>query len=116
MVCGCRRGGAHGDSGKVSRGTAVITDKTIGAAWCNGHSTADFSPPDMPGRLSATWTHGIVRGGMVMISIYLFDSEGMSERNRKLLDTAGDLIASLGLPWALMGDFNMTPEELFVDR
>ena len=100
--------GVRGQGKTVTKGSAVVVDRSISCTWCHGSSTAEFSPVDCPGRLSALWTQGIMSVGLVVISVYLFDSEGMSDRNRRLLDAAGDHIAKLGLPWLLMGDFNLT--------
>ena len=84
--------GVAGDSGKVTRGTATIVDRALGCSYCNGCTTADFPPPDSPGRLSAVWTHGVLKGGIVTVSIYLHDSESKSGRNTQLLDRAAELV------------------------
>jgi ribonuclease HI len=61
-----------------------------------------------------SWIDGIVRGGVVLASVYLWHSEGLTDRNLALLYAAGDAVIAHGGPWVLAGDFNMTPEELAV--
>ena len=46
------------------------------------------------------------------MSIYLWDSEGLTPRNRELLEQAGEFAKKFGGPWLLAGDFNMPPETL----
>ena len=58
------------------------------------------------------WVDGIVRGGAMVISIYLWHSEGLSDRNRTILDAAAEAIRRFGGPWLMAGDFNMTPQDL----
>ena len=50
-----------------------------------------------------------------MISIYLYDSDGMSERKIELLTVAAQLASRLGLSYVTQGDVNMTLDELFQD-
>ena len=47
-----------------------------------------------------------------MISLYCWDSEGLSKRNLDLLHYAAMIISSLHGPWVLSADFNMSPETL----
>ena len=48
----------------------------------------------------------------MVLSVYLWHSEGLSERNRLILEAAGEAIETFGGAWMLAGDFNMTPEDL----
>ena len=72
----------------------------------------DLSPPCAQGRLTAAWVDGILHGGILVLSIYLFDSEGLSDRNVELIEKAGQAVITHGGPWVIGGDFNMTPAEL----
>ena len=47
-----------------------------------------------------------------MISIYLFDGEGLTQRNRAILHRAGEIIRKHKEPWLIAGDFNCTPQDL----
>ena len=49
------------------------------------------------------------------MSVYLWHSEGMTPRNRSILEQAGLKAKSFQGPWMLAGDFNMTPEDLEED-
>lgn len=75
-------------------------------------SREDCSPKDSRGRLATGWIDGIVRDGILLLSIYLWDGEGLTTRNRAILHAAGDVIKRNGGPWILGGDFNTTPQDL----
>jgi hypothetical protein len=53
-----------------------------------------------------------MRGGLLVLTMYLWHSEGLSQRNLELLWAAGEVIVAHGGPWLLGADFNMSPEEL----
>ena len=55
----------------------------------------DISPHASPGRLCAAWIEGLIRGGLLVMSIYLWDSEGLTPRNRELLEQAGEFAKKL---------------------
>ena len=63
-------------------------------------------------RLSCAWAGTGRKGGLHVMSIYLWTSEVMTERNRELLKEAERVTALLKGPWVLGGDFNMPPEKL----
>ena len=63
-------------------------------------------------RLTYTWLYGVLRGGVLILSLYLWHSEGFSRRTMELLWAAGELITKHGGPWILRADFNMTPADL----
>ena len=54
----------------------------------------------------------IVPGGLHVVSVYLKDSEGLSEYNLRVLQEAAALALTLGTPWIMAGDGNITPEQL----
>jgi ribonuclease HI len=66
----------------------------------------------LQGRFTVTWLGGLRKGGVHVMSAYLWTGEGMSVRNADLLDAVALYIATIRGCWILMGDFNMTPEEL----
>ena len=51
-------------------------------------------------------------GGIVFISLYLHDGEGLSQRNKTILQIVGALVRDLRVPWAIGGDFNFAPDVL----
>ena len=46
---------------------------------------------------------------MIIISVYLFHTEEMTDRNRDIIKRALALARSCGSPWLIAGDFNMAP-------
>ena len=52
------------------------------------------------------------RGGVHLISIYLFDSEGLSDRNRALLQQHAAAVRTLRGPWNIGGGRNLTLQAL----
>ena len=50
-----------------------------------------------------------MRGGIHIISAYLYVNEGLSSRNRRLLEVVASIIRCLRGLWALAADFNFTP-------
>ena len=45
----------------------------------------------------------------MIVSVYLWVTEGLTERNLAILYAAGDAIAAYGGPWIIAGDFNVLP-------
>jgi len=48
----------------------------------------------------------------MLVSIYLWHTEGLSARNRHLLACVGEAIRAYGRPFVIGGDFNMEPDSL----
>ena len=92
-------------------GAAISTKRHIGLAAPDGRISCDLSPPASPGKLAAAWIDGVLRGGLLLISVYMWCIEGATERNLDLLRAAGEAATMYGGPWIIGGDFNMTPEE-----
>ena len=67
---------------------------------------------DMASRVHVAWIGSICRGGFFLLSIYLWDSEGLSERNLAVLHRAAAIAHSISGPWLIGGDFNLSPTEL----
>ena len=44
----------------------------------------------------------------MIASVYLFHSEGFSERNKTLLNDIASFLAAMSIPFILAGDFNMS--------
>ena len=72
----------------------------------------DLSPHGQEGRLTVGWADGIVKGGIMLVSVYLWHTEGLTESNRVILEAAGEAITNFGGAWLLGGDFNMAAEDL----
>ena len=56
----------------------------------------DMSPPGHPGRVAAVFVDGIVKGGLLFISVYLYHTEGFTARNLELLTAVGVAIQRWG--------------------
>ena len=98
--------------GSQGRAGAAIATRTAFHTGLTKDSREDISTDEAPGRCASIWVDGIVRGGVLIISIYLFDSEGLTQRNRAILSRAGEIIRKHGGPWIIGGDFNCTPQDL----
>ncbi len=100
-----------GKGGGWSAGVGVAAPTHRG--W-GGISAAqwDLSPVESPGRLAGAWLQAGPRGGMAVLSIYCWASEGMSARNVSLVCRALEVAAACGSAWLIGGDFNVTPSEL----
>ena len=68
--------------------------------------------PCAAGRLTSVWIDGIIRGGLLVLSMYLWHSEGLSSRNWQILLEAGGVIAKHGGPWIIGAEFNMPEKQL----
>ena len=52
------------------------------------------------------------RGGVHLLSAYLFCNEGLSQRNLDLLQGIALVIRQLRGPWIMAADFNVPPQVL----
>ena len=52
------------------------------------------------------------RGGMFFMILSLHAGEGLTEKNKAILQTAGAFVRDLRVPWAIGGDFNFHPDVL----
>ena len=100
---------------KESAGTGTKGGTLVAA--CRGPGLADIDMPEDPReaveeRITANLWGGVVKGGVLVISVYMWHSEGLSSRNRHLLQVIGEIIRYYDRPYILAGDWNMSPEEL----
>ena len=63
-------------------------------------------------RMRHAWVGRVFRGGIHCIRVYPRDSEGATEANLQVLLEVATLLKTLEGPWAVGGDFNLTPGEL----
>ena len=92
-------------------GAGIAAKRHIGLAPPADRESFDISPVASPGKLAAAWIDGVLRGGVLVISVYLWNVEGATERNLEILRAAGEEAVRYGGPWIIAGDFNMTPDE-----
>ena len=67
-------------------------------------------PPWHPGRLTMAWVDAYK--GIYVVSVYLYDGDGLSERNMAILQHLAKQLATLAAPWIVGGDFNIEPHAL----
>ena len=94
--------------GYPSAGCAVAARKGIGVTPLD---LAGISP-DVGARIAGGWINAVVKGGIHVFTVYLHDSEVLSERNGKIFQELAANLRSLNAPWICAGDWNMTPEGL----
>ena len=80
--------GCRGDAQRGRSGVGVAAPSHIGVTQV-GELQFDVSPAPSPGKLTAAWLDGGLKGGMVIVSPYLWHSEGVTHRNLELLHAAG---------------------------
>ena len=72
-----------------------------------GDPTWDLSPDESQGRLATAWVDAACKGGIILGSTYLWETEGLTLRNCDILSRWGEFAQSVTTPWILAGDFNM---------
>ena len=68
--------------------------------------------PSMSGRVAAAFWPAILSRGVLVVTVYLYVAEGISERNRAIIDYVVNLTRVANTPCIIGGDFNMSPETL----
>ena len=54
----------------------------------------------------------MLKGGIQIFSVYLIDTVGINEANKKVLDAIAATILTLSGPWIIAGDWNVNPDVL----
>ena len=93
----------------VSAGVAVAARSHFGMA---GHSSAAERPACGRGRTAGGHVSIACKGGIHVLSLYLWCSEGLTQRNLDLLQYVAQLLAAVRGPWVLAADFNCEPKLL----
>ncbi len=52
------------------------------------------------------------KGGLHVVSVYLHDAEGLTQRNLDILQSLAGTLQAIRGPWVVAGDWNMPPNEL----
>ncbi len=63
-------------------------------------------------RFRMAWWGGYLAGGMHLGALYLYSGEGLSERNKEILEVVARVLRRIRGPWALGIDAQMSPEAL----
>ena len=88
-----------------SGGVMVAARAKIGL----GYAPGDSSGVVVEGRIAAAHVAAGCKGGLVCYTVYLYPSEGLSDRNVKLLESLAIHARGHGKPWLAGGDWNMEP-------
>ncbi len=99
---------ADTDAGSTSAGVGVAVRSHLGLAM--PRRLLDFE--QLHSRVQVRWMGALCRGGLHLVSVYLWTSEGLSQRNLDLLQCLAGVLAAIRGPWLLAGDFNVPPESL----
>ena len=91
-------------------GVAVAVRKTVGRG--NVHATSGHSPKLALGRLSASWVQVGPDIGIVAISFYMFHSEGLAVRNKRLFEQAIATVKSDGSHGSFAGTLTCPSQNL----
>ena len=94
--------------GGASAGVAISTKRHIGMKTKHN----EIIKPALRSRISCAWVGTGRRGGFHVLSVYLWTKEGMSDRNRELLEEITGVTKLLRGPWILSGDFIVLAEQL----
>ena len=93
------------EAGSTSGGVGIATRSCRGLGLLEGM----LNPRVFPGRV-ALWHWGaVIKGGIVVASVWLIPSEGMSPANRAILAELGRLLRRWGRPFLVAGDWNLLP-------
>ncbi len=108
----------HGSHARIAEcmpaaGTAVAV-RASRAARTPAAGRVDCSPAASPGSLATLWADVAVPSGLLLVSVYLHDTEVGSQRNCDILAAAVASVRAHGGAWAMAGDFNCTPQQFLL--
>ncbi|CAK0868864.1 unnamed protein product [Prorocentrum cordatum] len=96
-----------------SAGVLIATPRSRGMDFVRkGINQWDISPRESKGRLAVAWVDAYSKEGLVQGTAHLWNSEGLTQRNQRILAKWGATMNAIQKEWILGGDFNMGPEML----
>ena len=95
-------------AGSTSAGVGVAVRSHLGLAM----PAAPLHFDELRSRVQVRWMGAVCRGGLHLVSVYLWCTEGLSQRNLDLLQCLAGVLSRIRGPWLVAGDFNMTPDML----
>ena len=98
------------EEGGVSAGVGIAARSHFG--MFENRRAPLLAKASSEGRLGSVHVGVIGKGGLHLLSIYCWCSEGLTQRNLDVLQDAAQIINSLRGPWCLAGDFNFEPQAL----
>ena len=102
---------ARAVGGGASAGVAIAIPKGINGG-VEKKGDHDCAPPESKGRLAKLWVQDILPCGVTILSVYMWHSEGHTDRNVRLLCKALEEAKRSKGPWLLAGDFQQEPHDL----
>ncbi len=93
------------DANAYSAGVGIAVRSHIGHAAAADEATFECCAS----RVVVTHMGAVCKGGIFLVSAYLWCSEGASARNLALLQAIGQRIRQLRGPWVMAADFNLPP-------
>ena len=101
----------HTTRGGASAGVAIATPTNVNAG-VGKKGEHDCAPQESAGRLMKLWIQDLLPSGVMLLSIYLWHSEGHTDRNVRLLCRALEEANIAKGPWIQAGDFQQDPDDL----
>eukprot|EP00959_Pyramimonas_sp_CCMP1952_P396807 8313927-Pyramimonas_sp.AAC.1 len=68
--------------------------------------------PRPTSRVVSAWIGGLLKGGIIGVSVYLPWGEGAGAQGRQILMQLGESLYTSGKPIVIGGDFNSTADEI----
>ncbi len=96
------------DCGYPSAGVAIGVRSHLGIAT----PPISIDDPRLHHRVHVRWIGTVCKGGILVITIYLWNGERMSHRNREILEAVAAVLATCGGLWLIAADFQMSPADL----
>ncbi len=105
----------HGSQARLAQSRpaagAAIAVRADRAALSPVAGHVDISPSASPGSAAALWADVALPGGILLISVYLHDSECGSRRNCDILAAGLAAARAHNGAWVMAGDMNCTPAQ-----
>ncbi len=89
------------DLGYASAGVGIAVRSHMGMSL----PPVPMLHPSLKHRVHVRWVGSICKGGVFMATAYLWNGEGLSERNLDILQAVATVLASCGSIWLLAADF-----------
>jgi len=108
-------------AGWTMTGAAAVSNKSAGASLAvrsiyhsglTKGAREDCSPKESPERLATGWVDGVLKKGILVLSIYLWHAEGLTARNQAILFAAGNIIKRHGGRGCWAGTLTPHPKTL----
>ncbi len=96
------------EAGYPSAGVAVGARAHLGMAV----PPIPVIDPIIKSRVHIRWVGNVCKGGLYLVSLYLHNGEGLTQRKLDLLQAVAVILASIKALWMVAADFQNSPEDL----